>query len=142
MCQRKILRAIFYRKRTDSLQHYYKIHQILIVFGLYFLELLKKTVEEIAKRSPCYFIDLENVSSCKYHTWNLKNLLIRQVKFNIALLGNSLWLRLTKTNRIICKSIYLFISDIEIQKMSSKQLKNLVDQIFKKYLFDMKTFFL
>ena len=49
MCQGKILRAIFYRKRTDSLQHYYRKHKILTVFDLYFLELLKETVEEIAR---------------------------------------------------------------------------------------------
>ena len=51
MCQRKILRAIFYRKRTDSLQHYYKKQKILTVFDIYFLELLKETVEEIAEIS-------------------------------------------------------------------------------------------
>ena len=139
MCQRKILRAIFYRKRTDSLQHYYRKHKILTVFDLYFLELLKETVEEIAKRSPCSFIDLENVSSCKYPTRNLKKGLIRQAKFNNAALGNSLRLRLTKTYNF-CKSNYHFPSDIEIQKMNSKQLKNLVDQIFQNYLFDSKSF--
>ena len=138
LCQRKILRAIFYRKRTDSLQHYYRKHKILTVFDLHFPELLKETVEEIAKRSPCSFIDLENVSSCKYHTRNPKKGLIRQVKFNNAALGNSLRLRPTKTYKF-CKSNYLFPSDIEIQKMNSKKLKNLVDQIY--YLFDSKSFF-
>ena len=119
VCQRKILRAIFYRKRTDSLQHYYKKHKILTVFDLYFLELLKETVEEIAKRSPCSFIDLENVSSCKYHTRNLKKDLIGQVKFNNAALGNcstgncrlenaALRLRPTKTYNF-CKSNYFFL---------------------------------
>ena len=134
MCQRKILPVIFYRKRTDSLQHYYRKHKILTVFDLYFFELLKETVEEIAKRSPCSFIDLENVSSCKYHTRNLKKGLIRQVKFNNAALGNSLLFRLTKIFNF-CKSNYLFPSDIEIQKMNSKQLKNLVDQFFQNNLF-------
>ena len=139
MCPRKILRAIFCRKWTDNLQHYYRKHKILTVFDLHFLELLKETVEEIAKRSPCSFIDLENVSSCKYHTRNLKKGLIRQVKFNNAALENSLRLRLTKTYNF-CKSNYLFPSDIEIQKMNSKQLKNLQDQIFQNYLFDSKSF--
>ena len=112
---------------------------MLTVFDLYFHELLKETVEEIAKRS-CAFIDLENVSSCKYHTRNLKKGLIRQVKFNNAALGNSLRLRLTKTYNF-CKSNYLFPSDIEIQKMNSKQLKNLVNQILKNHLFDGESFF-
>ena len=107
MCQRKILRMIFYRKWTDSFQHYHRKLKILTVFDLHFLELLKETVEEIAKRSPCSFIDLENVSSCKYHTRHLKKGLIRQVKFNNAALGNSLRLRLTKTYNF-CKSNYLF----------------------------------
>ena len=52
-CQQKILRAVFYRKRTYSLQHYYRKHKIFTVFDLHFLEFLKETVEEIAKRSPC-----------------------------------------------------------------------------------------
>ena len=34
MCQRKILRAIFYRKWTDSRQHYYKKQKRLTVFDL------------------------------------------------------------------------------------------------------------
>ena len=138
-CRRKILRFIFYRKRTDSLQHYYRKHKILTVFDLHFLEILKETVEEIAKRSPCSFIDLENVSSCKYNTRNVKKGWIRQVKFNNAALGNSLRLRLTKTYNF-CKSNYFFPSDIEIQKMNSKQPKNLVDQFFQNYLFDCKFF--
>ena len=123
MCQRKTLRALFYRKRTDSLQQYYRKHKILTVFDLYFLELLKEIVEEIAKRSPCSFIDLENVSSCKNHIRKLKKGLIRRVKFNNAALGNSLRLRLTKIYNF-CKSNYLFPSDIEIQRMNSKQVKN------------------
>ena len=139
ICQR-ILRAIFYRKRTDSLQHYYKKHKKLTVFDLYFLELLKETVDEIAKRSPCSFIDLENVSSCKYHTRNLKKSLIGLVKFKNAALGNSLRLRLTMTYNF-CKSNYLFHSVIEIQKMNSKQLKILVDQIFQELPFRQSVFF-
>ena len=32
MCQQKILRAIFYQKRTDSLHYYYRKHKTLTVF--------------------------------------------------------------------------------------------------------------
>ena len=140
MCQRKTLRALFYRKRTDSLQHYHRKHKILTVFDLYFLELLKEIVEEIAKRSPCSFIDLENVSSCKNHTWNLKKRLIRQVKFNNAALGNSLRLRLTKTYNFLNR-ITFFPQILKFKKWIRSRSK-IRRSIYQNYLFDSKSFLL
>ena len=63
--------AIVHPKRTESLDFFYRKHCVFTIFDLYVLELMKKTVEEAAKRSPCSFIDVKNVSTCQYHARNL-----------------------------------------------------------------------
>ena len=61
--------AIVHPKRTESLDSFFKKHCVFTIFDLYVLELMKKTVEEAAKRSPCSFIDVKNVCTC--HARNL-----------------------------------------------------------------------
>ena len=54
--QRRILRAIFYKKRCDSLQNIYERHNILTVHELYVVELVRELFRQLRGKSPFDFV--------------------------------------------------------------------------------------
>ena len=56
MAQRRILRAIFFKRKYDSLVNVLQQNKILSVFELYLVELIKELLRQFQKKSPTNFL--------------------------------------------------------------------------------------
>ena len=54
--QRRILRAIFFKKQTDSLQNVYALHNILTIHETYIVELVCELFRQLRGNSPFDFV--------------------------------------------------------------------------------------
>ena len=74
MAQRRILRAIFFKRKYDSLVKVLQQNKILSVFELYVVELIKELFRQFQKKSPTILLpQLETNGSRSITTRNQRN---------------------------------------------------------------------
>ena len=136
--QRRILRAIFFKKKFDSLRDLFRTNKILTVFELFILENIKELFRQLRLEAPKSFIVLDANDVRKYTTrWNMKKLIPAQYNRTV-LKRRSLenFLRLTynwlKEAELIPK---------DVRKLSSYQVKKLITSITTNYVVDNKYLF-
>ena len=71
--QRRILRAIFFMHRTDSLNEIITKEGVLTVFELFLVELIKELFKQIRLESPSQLLDLGNIPENIHATRFRKN---------------------------------------------------------------------
>ena len=134
--QRRILRAIFFKKKFDSLHDLLRRNEILTVFELFVLENIKEFFRQLRTEAPKSFIVLDDVGT--YTTrWNMKKLMPSQYSRTV-LKRRSLesLLRLTYN--------WLMETDLiptDFRKLSSYQVKKLIRSITANYVVDNKHLF-
>ena len=136
--QRRILRAIFFKKIFDSLRDLFRTNKILTVFELFILENIKELFRQLRLEAPKSFIVLDANDVRTYTTrWNMKKLIPAQYNRTV-LKRRSLenFLRLT----------YNWLMEAElipkdVRKLSSYQVKKLITSITTNYVVDSKYLF-
>ena len=60
--QRRILRAIFYKKKFDSLRDILLDNKIFTVYELYTLEIVKELFEQVRNETAVHYLEIQNVT--------------------------------------------------------------------------------
>ncbi|MEL6988110.1 MAG: reverse transcriptase family protein [Bacteroidota bacterium] len=91
LIQKRIIRAICYMKKDESVQHKFKDLELLTVYELYCYELIKYVIKSIRKELPknCNFFHLE-LSQSSMTTRGMTKTLTRPVKFDTVIMKHSL----------------------------------------------------
>ena len=77
--QRRILRAIFFKTKFDSLHDLLRTNEILTVFELFIFENIKELFRQLRSEAPKSFIMLDSNDMGTYTTrWNMKKLIPAQ----------------------------------------------------------------
>ena len=77
--QRRILRAIFFKKKFYSLNDLLRTNEILTVFELFIFENIKELFRQLRSEAPKSFIKLNTDDVGRYTTrWNVKKLIPAQ----------------------------------------------------------------
>ena len=136
--QRRILRAIFFKKKFDSLHDLLRTNKILTVFELFVLENIKELFRQLRSEAPESFIVLDANDVGTYTTrWNMKKLMPAQYSRTV-LKRRSLenLLRLTYNWLMEAELIPTYL-----RKLSSYQVKKLITSITANYVVDNKHLF-
>ena len=83
--QRRILRALCFRKRQDSLQETNAVNKINTVYELFMNEVVSEVLEEMRSDSPLKLIDFEELPKSNTATrWNSKGVFASTVSRSVV----------------------------------------------------------
>ena len=136
--QRRILRAIFFKKKYDSMQEILSKNKINTIYELFIKEIVHEVFRELRKDSPLQLLNLEERLIFQRETrWNSKGLfqpIIARTLKNKKSLTNSLMIAYNWL-----KTLDLIPSQIET--LSETQLKKHLNLINELYIVDNKDLF-
>ena len=136
--QRRVLRAIFFKKKVDSLHDLLKTNEILTVFELFVLENIKELFKQLRSEAPKLLIGLDANDVGTYTTrWNMKKLMPAQYSWTVLK-------RRSLENLLRLTYNWLMEADViptDLRKLSSYQVKKLITSITANYVVGNKHLF-
>ena len=136
MAQRRILRAIFFKKKYDSLENILGQNKIFTVFELYLVELVKELFRQLQSQSPTNFLPEMNSIAVKKHVTRSK-----MKGFLPIIRGRTLMKRKCLQNAL-CKS-YNWLTQLNllptnIHSLTKLQTRSLINKLSTLYIFENK----
>ena len=133
--QRRILRAIYFKRKSDSLENVLADNKILTVFELFMVEILKELFRQLKSESPRILLQINQNSDPKFQTrWNKRNLYTPTYSRTVT---NS------KSLTNCLQKAYNWLKNLDLVpsspwKMSPRQLKQYISKITSLYIVDNK----
>ena len=133
--QRRILRAIYFKRKFDSLENVLADNKILTVFELFMVEILKELFRQLKSESPRILLQINQNSDPKFQTrWNKRNLYTPTYSRTVT---NS------KSLTNCLQKAYNWLKNLDLVpslpcKLSPRQLKQYISKITSLYIVDNK----
>ena len=133
--QRRILRAIFFKKKFDSLECVFADNKVLTVFELFLLKMLKELFRQLKCESPRTLLQPNENPNPNYQTRLRKKNMFTPVYSRTVTNKKSLTNCLGKAYNWL---LNLDLVPFSLWEMSSRQIKQLITKITSFYTIDNK----
>ena len=132
ICQKRILRTIFFKRKYDHITTKFNDLGIDTVHEIYLTQLFKETIFQYLKRSPLDFLNVSNYSN-KRNTRSTSNGMIPFYRYRTETMENSLSFKIVKCFNFLMSNKLL---PDKIETYSQEQLSKFLKVFKKNYILD------